>query len=170
MTALLLQQTGVTSCAREVRADRIAHEGIRRSVVYLLANPGAPLTVADLMRVAGLSARGFHAAFARCTGCAPGRMMRTLRIERAKELLKRGMKMKIVAAECGFRKFNTFEIAFKNATGISPGRFRRQLGRRNGRPIKNGHALAGSLSPSDARQGFSRSPASACQPVATRYL
>jgi transcriptional regulator GlxA family with amidase domain len=118
----------------QVLANRITHATVRRSVTHLLDNPGTPVRISDLVVASGMSRRGFHKAFTQQMGCSPGRFLRGLRIQRAKELLKLGMKIKVVAGECGFRKLNTFEIAFKKAAGLAPGQFSKHENRRfNGR-------------------------------------
>ena len=138
------------SKVHQILANRITHATVRRSVMRLLENPGDPLRVSDLIVGSGMSRRGFHKAFAQHMGCSPGRFLRALRIQRAKELLKLGMKIQVVASECGFRKLNTFEIAFKKAEGIAPVQFRRHRNRlasgemrQNGRhsPIQVGNGL-----------------------------
>jgi AraC-like DNA-binding protein len=72
-----------------------------------------------------MSLRGFHLAFQEHLGQSPGSVLRTLRLEKAKELLALSDLSTIeIAQRCGYRSLNTFHAAFRNAVGLPPGRFR----------------------------------------------
>ena len=51
-------------------------------------------------------------------------MICELRLQRAKDMLERGMEVKEVAQACGFTGDSYFVQFFKRYTGMSPGRYR----------------------------------------------
>jgi len=99
----------------------IEHAGIARSVRFMVKHFRRPIRVTDLMVVAGLSRRGFLKSFRKHTGCAPGEVLRLMRIEHAKRLLvERDLTLLELAAAVGFRKTNSFCVAFRSVTGHAP--------------------------------------------------
>lgn len=106
----------------------IEHAGIARSVRFMARNFHTPIRVADLMVVAGLSRRGFLKSFRKHTGCAPGEWLRRMRIEHAKRLLAgRDVSLVELAAAAGFRKTNSFSVAFKRVTGMAPMKYQQRV-------------------------------------------
>jgi len=104
------------------------HPGIARSLDFLRWNCCRPIGVGDLVVVAGLSRRGFLKAFRKHTGHTPGKVLRHLRIEHAKRLLVEGdIAIEDAAERCGFRRTNSFGIAFRQVTGVAPTKFQRQV-------------------------------------------
>jgi transcriptional regulator GlxA family with amidase domain len=114
------------------------HAGIANCLHFMATNCLHPIKLKDLETVAGLSRRGFQKAFRKHAGLSPGQVLRHLRIEHAKRLLvESDMKLDAIAIRCGYRKANTFCIAFRQVMGMPPKQFQRQ-------------ALAGHLSPRSA--------------------
>lgn len=108
-------------------AAMIEHPGIARSVQYMAKHSRNPIRVTDLMAVAKLSRRGFLKSFRKHTGRTPGAVLRRLRIELAKRLLvEHDFSLDVVALASGFRKTNSFSVAFRSVTGLSPMEFRRR--------------------------------------------
>ncbi len=64
-----------------------------------------------------------HRSFINSYGISPGAYLAEYRIERAKELLKRGVSVKETALSCGFADPLYFSKAFSKAEGISPREF-----------------------------------------------
>ena len=105
------------------------HAGVANSLKLMARSFREPIKVPDLVRVTGLSRRGFQKAFHKHTGLMPGRVLQCLRINHARQLLvETKLQMKDVAAASGFRKVNTFGISFRNITGFTPMEFRRRAG------------------------------------------
>ena len=103
------------------------HPGIDRCFNFLAQNFHEPIQVKNLVEVSGMSRRGFCKAFRRCSGAAPGAVLRHLRVEHAKRLLiEHDLLLKQVAKLCGYRSENTFCVAFQRAVGVSPKKFQRQ--------------------------------------------
>jgi transcriptional regulator GlxA family with amidase domain len=109
-------------------AAAIEHPGIERSLRHLARRCCTPIRVTDLMEVAGLSRRGLLKSFRKHTGRAPGEVLRRLRIEHAKRLLAgRNLTLVQLAAAVGFRKTNSFSVAFKRVTGLAPMKYQRLM-------------------------------------------
>jgi transcriptional regulator GlxA family with amidase domain len=95
------------------------------SIKFLRANWQKPIGVGDLITVSALSRRGFQKSFLKHTGQNPGRALRRLRIERGKALLvATDHDLRVIAQKCGYRRLNSFWVAFRRTTGMSPGRYR----------------------------------------------
>lgn len=98
------------------------------SLRFLSRHWQEPIGVADLAKAAALSRRGFQKAFTKQLGRSPGCELRRVRIEGAKKLLAgSNHEARIIAGMCGYKKVNTFHIAFKQATGLSPLQYRKSL-------------------------------------------
>src|SRR5262245_9989368 len=103
----------------------IKHAGVARALRLIHERWSAPISVKDLQAASGLSRRGFHKAFIEHIGCSPGSMLRCVRMEGAKGLLRNSdLKLKILARRCGYEKANSFCVAFRQYTGISAREFR----------------------------------------------
>lgn len=112
---------------RQENDVRVQHPGIARSLEFLRLNCCQPISVGDLMTVAGLSRRGFLKAFRKHTGHTPGKLLRHQRIEHAKQLLAEcDTEVREIAVRCGFRSANSFGIAFRQVTGMAPTKFQGQ--------------------------------------------
>jgi len=97
------------------------YEGIK----FLQKHFCRPITVHDVVKAAAMSRRGLYKAFQRQTGQSPGRELRRLRIECAKNLLDNSsLELKEIAKLCGYRSVNSFWVAFRRVMGVSPGKYR----------------------------------------------
>lgn len=89
------------------------------------AAPENAWTVAELAGVCGLSRSSFADTFVRVTGETPGRYLATLRMEKARDLLRiRALSLADVAHRLGYGTDMAFIRAFKRHFGITPGQFR----------------------------------------------
>jgi transcriptional regulator GlxA family with amidase domain len=114
---------------RGIAPAGISHKGVAKSLRFLSRYWHKPIGVDDLVKAASMSRRGFQKAFARHTGRSPGRELRRVRLQGARQLLvESDYKPQVVAEMCGFRKVNSFWVAFKQATGLPPRRFRKRSG------------------------------------------
>ncbi|NLI53549.1 MAG: AraC family transcriptional regulator [Clostridiales bacterium] len=107
-----------------------AAEDTRRAEVravcdYLAAHLNEPVSLDALGEVARLSKYHLLRAFTKETGITPYSYLETLRIDRAKALLKQGMSAAKVAQEAGFSDQSHLTNAFKRFIGLTPGQFRR---------------------------------------------
>lgn len=105
----------------------IGHARIASSLGFLSKNYRKPIGVTDLMKVAGLSRRGFLKAFRKHTGRTPGEVLRQVRLKHAKRLLVEcNLPMTDLATASGYRRANSFWVAFRRATGESPKEYLRR--------------------------------------------
>lgn len=86
----------------------------------------APPTIAVLAHEAGVEPAYLARAFKRHTGCTPGEYVRSIRVERARTLL-RGAELSLatIALELGYADQAHFTRQFRAAVGVTPGAFRR---------------------------------------------
>lgn len=85
---------------------------------------GRDIGVAELADRFYVSAGKLSYDFHRLTGVPLKRMICELRLQRAKDMLERGMEVKEVAQACGFTGDSYFVQFFKRYTSMSPGRYR----------------------------------------------
>lgn len=137
------------------------HPRIGRCIAFLIQNFQEPIQLNDLVKLSGMSRRGFCKAFHRCAGMNPGAVLRHLRVEHAKRLLvEHDLLLKQVAKLCGYRSENTFCVAFQRAVGISPKKFQRErliAFYRHRQDGENGPRIAVNMFPSNTSIGFSNS-------------
>ena len=104
------------------------HPGVARSLRFIWEHYHEPISVKDLVGVAGMSRRGLYTAFLEHVGRSPGEELHRVRIERAcKLLVSADQKMEALAELCGYRSTTGFWVAFKQATGMSPKQYRARL-------------------------------------------
>jgi len=106
-----------------------------KALMFLKRRCFEPIGVKDLMKASQLSRRGLHKAFQKYIGHGPGRELRRMRIERARELLAGSEHgLNVIAKMCGYRSGNSFWVSFREALGESPGKFRSRF---RGSPVEN---------------------------------
>jgi len=92
---------------------------------YLAAHLDEAVSLDALASLAGLSKYHLLRSFTRETGITPYSYLETLRIDRAKALLKQGETPANVAQETGFSDQSHFSNTFKRLIGLTPGQYRR---------------------------------------------
>lgn len=103
----------------------IKHRGIAQSVRFISAHWRKSIRVHSMAKAAAMSRRGFHKAFAKHTGRTPGRELRRIRLHNAMSLLVySALKPQVIAKLCGYKRLNSFHVAFKQTTGLSPLQYR----------------------------------------------
>jgi len=90
---------------------------------FLDANIGDAVTSAALESVAGLSRYAVARHFRACLGTSPYRYIVMRRLERVRELIRRGERLVDAAAANGFADQSHMTRHFKRAYGLSPGRW-----------------------------------------------
>lgn len=100
---------------------RRSDAAIRKAVEFIRKNAAGGIRVADVVAVIGCSRRSAEVRFRAATGGGIFEAIDAVRIERAKELLRRpGQAIGPIAGLCGFGTEANLRRAFVQATGQSP--------------------------------------------------
>ncbi|HKQ98661.1 MAG TPA: AraC family transcriptional regulator [Candidatus Polarisedimenticolia bacterium] len=110
--------------SRASRPPAAEPDGVRRAREYLHDHRDEPIGLADLSRVASLSPYHLHRAFRRATGLPPHAYLVRLRVNRARDLLRRGVAPAEVAHAAGFADQSHLTRHFRRLVGVTPARFR----------------------------------------------
>ena len=102
-------------------------ENLMRAVLLMESSLSSPLTVEMLAKEAGLSKFHFCRVFKKAAGVSPMALLSRLRIERAKELLKKGKPVSLTCLEVGFSDISSFIRHFKKAACCTPGAYQSSL-------------------------------------------
>jgi AraC family transcriptional regulator len=95
---------------------------------FIRSNLHKQISLADLAALAGQSRFHFCRAFKKSLGVSPVRHVRALRIEAARDLLRRQeITIAEISAAVGFRGATQFGRVFSAAMGMSPSKYRRSL-------------------------------------------
>ena len=86
-----------------------------------------PLSVKQLAEEAGCSVSQLDRDFTRILGVSPTHYQSRLRVQRAKDLIRDGMRFSEIAFDCGFADQSAFNRRFKAVTGLTPGEHRTQV-------------------------------------------
>lgn len=97
---------------------------VRRARDYLHEHAGEQVALADLSRVADRSPFHLHRSFRRATGLPPHGYLLMVRINLARQLLRRGLAPTEVALLTGFFDQSHLTRHFHRLVGVTPGRFR----------------------------------------------
>lgn len=98
---------------------------IKDSVTFLVDNSGLPISLETLARRSGLSRPRFSHLFRQETGTSPGKMIKAIRMRKARELLKTTRySVKEVMTQVGISDKNHFRRDFRSAFGLTPTEFR----------------------------------------------
>lgn len=108
---------------REPIAERRAE--VKAVCSYLAAHASEPVSLDTLGEIAGLSKYHLLRAFTKETGITPYSYLETIRIDRAKTLLRQGIVPAEAALCAGFSDQSHFTNAFKRFIGLTPGQYRR---------------------------------------------
>ncbi|MBX2873777.1 MAG: AraC family transcriptional regulator [Saprospiraceae bacterium] len=90
---------------------------------YLHQHYGQPIQLQQLSQVSHMSPSHFQRRFRQTFGISPIRYLQSLRVDRAKGLIKQDFSMTQVAYETGFYDQSHFNKYFKLLTGMAPSRY-----------------------------------------------
>lgn len=129
MRASALMKLCLVEASRSMAA---AHPQVQsrvgEAVAAILAQPGAPHSIASLANGVGMSRATFIRHFAKLTGANPMAFVAQSRLDHATEMLRTtALPVKLVAARSGFADRSHFSRAFRRAHGCDPSQFRRGL-------------------------------------------
>jgi transcriptional regulator GlxA family with amidase domain len=98
---------------------------VKRVEDYIHAHADRPIAMQDLAAVAGVSARSVHHAFRRYRGYSPKALLKSVRLNRAREkLLTAGVGENVtgIAFDCGFEHLGRFSAEYAKRFGEPPSR------------------------------------------------
>jgi AraC-like DNA-binding protein len=131
----LEQQSRFTTCLRQLlglaerapREEKVGNEpgAVARAKAYLHTHFHAPITLNDLVDVAGLSRFHLLRTFARYVGLPPHAYQIHLRVERALRLLRTGMPPSLVASAVGFADQSHLTRHMRRVAHVTPARYAR---------------------------------------------
>ncbi|MBA54530.1 MAG: AraC family transcriptional regulator [Pseudomonadales bacterium] len=84
-------------------------------------------SLVELAQLCNVSVRYLTRAFRISRGCSIGVYIAQRRVEKAKDLLRRGESVKSTAYSLGFRSPASFCYAFRRASGETPGQYRKRM-------------------------------------------
>ena len=100
---------------------------LRRTVEFLVADPGSKLSLPELAEQAGASTRTLARLFVTETGMTFGRWREHLRIVAAVDRLTRGHSVTQTALDLGYQSPSAFTTMFTRLLGMPPGRLLKTL-------------------------------------------
>lgn len=112
----------------EVRGGMLAgmsHPRLRNALVAMHEAPAREWTLDDLAAVAGMSRSVFANTFRETIGTTPGQYLQGWRVSLARQALRKGRPLKVVAADVGYGSEAALSRAFKAHTGTSPREWKR---------------------------------------------
>lgn len=98
----------------------LADARLARAISAVHAEPARAWTLDGLAAVAGMSRARFAAHFAHTVGAPPGAYLTSWRLGLARQLLRRGLPVKQVAAEVGYASPGAFGRVFLQRLGSTP--------------------------------------------------
>ncbi len=127
--ALVLESWEASGSPPRPPALMTAQDRFSGLIVYLSQHLDRKLVRDDIAAFAHLQPNHLDRAFRQAYGVAPMRMLRDLRLQRARHLLESSDHTVAAVAEmCGFEEAGYFTRVFRRATGRTPGEYRRSLG------------------------------------------
>ena len=100
---------------------------IEKAAGYMRSHYMEKININDLAKNEFVSVFYFTRLFKDYYGTSPYDYLVKIRLNKAKNLLAQGKRVKEVAEDCGFGNANNFYRVFKEHSGISPNQFRAQL-------------------------------------------
>lgn len=92
---------------------------------YVSANRDANITVESVRNLVNLNRQYLSTLFKKESGVTIQQYIISVRVEKAKLLLKKGISVTEAAMECGYESVYAFSKAFKRVVGIPPSEFQR---------------------------------------------
>lgn len=114
MERLLTRRDGAVAAASPPAA-------VRRAIALIDNDPSAPVSLADLAGVSGLSRFQVVRGISRATGLTPHAYILQRRLDLARQRIRGGMGLAAAAAACGFADQSHMTRLFKRRFGYPPG-------------------------------------------------
>ncbi|MEO1058328.1 MAG: helix-turn-helix domain-containing protein [Actinomycetota bacterium] len=128
LVMFLRRPGGQSQFAAPVWTPTPNHDGVRRALDEINADPSQRHSMHDLATVAAMSPRHFSRVFTREVGCAPGRYVELRRVDAARGHLEQTTdNVEAIAARCGFGSSETMRRAFVRQVGVAPASYRQRF-------------------------------------------
>lgn len=101
-----------------IRDETVEH--LREVRTRILSDPWRPWSIAELAAEASLSQSRLHAVYKTVFGISPKHDLILMRIEKAKQMLRRGESVSNTAEQLGYGSVYHFIRQFRQFTGITP--------------------------------------------------
>lgn len=148
--ALLFEEAFSSNCGRHALVDRLfevvliqvlrhlmeseqihggmlaglSHPKLRRALVAIHEQPAREWSLEALAGISGMSRSVFANTFRSTVGCTPGVYLQGWRVRLAKQALRQGRQLKMIAVETGYGSEAALSRAFKAQCGMSPREWR----------------------------------------------
>ncbi|NSW92750.1 MAG: helix-turn-helix transcriptional regulator [Firmicutes bacterium] len=101
---------------------------IERIIEYMIENYSSDITIKmeDLGAKVNISTQYLRKIFKEVTGRSPIEYLTNIKVEKAKDFLKKGVSVTETARLCGFNDVYYFSKCFKKVTGLSPKNFQKR--------------------------------------------
>lgn len=99
-------------------------DALDRAVAHIHRHFAEAVGVEDLARAAGLSPGRLHERFRQRIGCTPGEYLARIRLDRAEDLLRRGLPIAEVALAVGYSDQSALTRSLRRRRGTTPARVR----------------------------------------------
>lgn len=110
----------------EERGDKAIMMNIRPALEYIDRNYAEPIKASDLADCCSMSETNFRRVFQEAINMTPMDYLNLVRVQMASEILSRtDHSMEVVASECGFATFSTFNRNFRKYLNTSPYQFKK---------------------------------------------
>jgi AraC-like DNA-binding protein len=122
-TALLMSHPHNYSAALQRLERPIAPRDVKRAIEYIHAHVDAPITLADIVRASGVPGRTLFKHFNDYRGQSPMRYLRNVRLDRARDTLRRAdsdTSVTDIATQWGFTHMGRFSVEYRLRFGESP--------------------------------------------------
>lgn len=103
-----------------------SHIYVNNAIQYIQSHYSEPLSLEDVARAINLSTSYLSSLFSKVLGTTFISYVQSVRIERAKQLLRTTLKIYEIAALIGYEDEKYFSQVFRKVEGISPSQFRTQ--------------------------------------------
>jgi len=126
MLVMFLKRPGNQSQFSTFLTTEATHRrDIRELQAWIVANPGADLSVEALAERMAMSPRNFARIFQKETGMTPAKFVEQARLENARcKLLGAALPIEVIAEQCGFGNIERMRRSFQRMLRVSPQDYR----------------------------------------------